>query len=305
MMKRRFILFIPAVCFALIGYGQQLKIASYNVRNQNSNDAKQGNGWEQRLPAICNLVQYHNFDIWGAQEVLHGQLEDLLGCLSDYTYVGVGRDDGKTKGEYAPIFWKKDKFELLESGHFWLSEETTYPNKGWDAALPRICTWGHFKEKETGTVFWFFNLHMDHRGVVAREKSAALVLEKIRAMASSDPVVLTGDFNVDQTHANYAVIHDSGLLVDAYEVAALRYAPTGTFNNFDINLKTNSRIDHIFLSPTIQVERYGLLTDFYFSTTEVPADSVKSANFPDEVSLIKHRARLPSDHNPVVVTVNF
>lgn len=304
-MIRRFILFIPAVCFAFIGYGQQLKIASYNVRNQNSNDAKQGNGWEQRLPAICDIVQYHDFDIWGAQEVLHGQLEDLLGCLSDYTYVGVGRDDGKTKGEYAPIFWKKDKFDLLESGHFWLSEETTYPNKGWDAALPRICTWGHFKEKETGTAFWFFNLHMDHRGVVAREKSAALVLEKIRAMAKSEPVVLTGDFNVDQTHANYAVIHDSGILVDAYEAAALRYAPTGTFNNFDINLKTNSRIDHIFLSPTIQVERYGLLTDFYFSTNDTPADSIKSANFPNEVSLIKHRARLPSDHNPVVVTVKF
>jgi len=288
-----------------MGHSQQLKIASYNVRYQNSNDAKEGNGWERRLPAICNLVQYHDFDIWGAQEVLYGQLGDLLGCLSDYTYVGVGRDDGKTKGEYAPIFWKKDKFDLLDSGHFWLAEDPTYPNKGWDAALPRICTWGHFREKEEGTLFWFFNLHMDHRGVVAREKSAALVLEKIREMTHSEAVILTGDFNVDQTHANYSVIQSSGILVDAYETAALRYAPTGTFNNFDINLKTNSRIDHIFLSPGLRVDRYGLLTDFYFSTLDAAVDSIKSANFPDEVSLIKHRARLPSDHNPVVVTVNF
>src|SRR5690606_19450462 len=87
-MIRLLILLIPAVCFSLTSHGQQLKIASYNIRYQNSNDAKQGNGWEQRLPAICDLVQYHDFDIWGAQEVLHGQLEDLLGCLSDYTYVG-------------------------------------------------------------------------------------------------------------------------------------------------------------------------------------------------------------------------
>lgn len=304
-MRLVILLIIAGVCLASPGQGQQLKIASYNIRYENSNDAKEGNGWQQRLPVICNLVQYHDFDIWGAQEVLHGQLGDLLGCLSDYTYVGVGRDDGKTKGEYAPIFWKKDKFELLDSGHFWLAEDPTYPNKGWDAALPRICTWGRFKEKEGGKRFWFFNLHMDHRGVVAREKSAALVLEKIRAMTQSEPVILTGDFNVDQTHANYSVIQSSGILVDAYETALLRYAPTGTFNNFDINLKTNSRIDHIFLSPELRVDRYGLLTDFYFSPVDAPADSVKSANFPDEVSLIKHRARLPSDHNPVVVTVTF
>lgn len=256
------------------------------------------------MPVICDMVRYQDFDIWGAQEVLHNQLTDLLDCLTDYTYVGVGRDDGKTEGEYAPIFWKKSKFDLLDSGHFWLSEETAYPNKGWDAALPRICTWGRFREKETGTRFWFFNLHMDHRGVMARQKSAALVLEKIRELSESEPVMLTGDFNVDQTHSSYSIIQSSSLLADAYEKATLRHASTGTFNNFDINLKTESRIDHIFLSPGIRVERYGLITDFYFAP-DSRADSVKSANFPDEVSLIKHRARLPSDHYPVVIIVDL
>lgn len=303
-MKRFAVLLLSVVCCSLTVYSQQLKVATYNIRYQNSNDEQQGNGWKQRLPIVCDMVRYHDFDIWGAQEVLHDQLVDLLDCLADYTYVGVGRDDGKAKGEYAPIFWKKSKFDLLDSGHFWLSEETAYPNKGWDAALPRICTWGHFREKETGTRFWFFNLHMDHRGVVARQKSAALVLEKIRALSRSEPVMLTGDFNVDQTHTSYSVIQSSGMLDDAYEKATLRHASTGTFNNFDINLRTDSRIDHIFLSPDIRVERYGLITDFYFAA-DSRADSVKSANFPDEVSLIKHQARLPSDHYPVVIIVDL
>ncbi len=304
-MKPFIALIAVIACYCSIAHSQQLKIASYNVRYQNAADEQHGNGWQQRLPVICDMVRYHDFDIFGAQEVLHNQLGDLLACLADYTYTGVGRDDGKTAGEYAPIFWKKDKFELLDSGHFWLSEESTRPNKGWDAALPRICTWGRFKEKEAGTIFWFFNLHMDHRGVVARRKGAALVLAKIQSMCKSEPVILTGDFNVDQTHTSYSIIHSSGVLVDAYEKATFKYASTGTFNNFDINLKTDSRIDHVFLSPGIQVSRYGLITDFYFVTSDELTDSIKSANFPSELSLMRHQAKLPSDHYPVVVNIYF
>jgi|SRR5690606_19674546 len=303
-MKQFVALLVLTASIAFTTAGQQLKIATYNVRYQNGSDEQQGNGWAKRLPTVCEIVRFHDFDIWGAQEVLHNQLLDLLNGLGDYRYIGVGRDDGKTQGEYAPIFWKKDKFDLLDSGHFWLSERTDHPNKGWDASLPRICTWGHFREKGSGKKFWFFNLHMDHRGVIARQKSAELVLEKIRELSHSEPVVLTGDFNVDQTHTNYSVIQSSGILADAYEKAALRHAPTGTFNNFNINLKTSSRIDHIFLSPDIQVERYGLITDFYFAS-ESTADSVKSANFPDEVSLRKDQVRLPSDHYPVMIIANF
>ena len=138
---------------------QQLTVASYNIRNNNSNDTKQGNGWAQRGPVIANQVSFNDFEIWGAQEVLHDQLLDLLASLPQYGYIGVGRDDGQTKGEYSPIFFKKDRIELIKNGQFWLSEETDYPNKGWDAVFPRIIHGGYFKAKRTKNKFWFLNQH--------------------------------------------------------------------------------------------------------------------------------------------------
>ena len=141
---------------------QELTVATYNIRNANRGDAERGNGWERRGPWVCCLIEFHGFDIFGSQEVLDGQLHDMLAQLPDYDYIGVGRDDGKTQGEYAPIFYKKERFRLLDDGHFWLSEITDRPNKGWDAALPRICTWGHFLDLQTKRRFWFFNLFVCH-----------------------------------------------------------------------------------------------------------------------------------------------
>lgn len=304
-MKR--ILFV-LLAFVLTGIqvseAQELTVASFNVRNENSSDAADGNGWERRLPVICGLIQFNNFEIFGAQEVLHDQLLDLLDGLPGYGYVGVGRDDGKTKGEYAPIFYQKDKFKVLESGNFWLSEITDRPNKGWDAALPRICTWAEFKDLETGFKFFFFNLHMDHIGVEARKNSAKLVVKKITEMCDDKPVILTGDFNVDQHSPNYAVLTSSGLLDDAYEVTEIRYALNGTFNNFKPDRKTDSRIDHVFVSPDFKVARYGVLTDTYRTAIE-DSRAEKSGNFPKEVSLTQYVARTPSDHFPVKVVLSF
>ena len=113
-MRKLFI--VLALCGVSILNAQQLNVASYNVRNSNPNDAKAGNGWEQRCPVLTQLITFHNFDIFGAQEVKHNQLEDMLNALPQYSYIGVGRDDGKTKGEYAPIFYRKDKFKLLKIG---------------------------------------------------------------------------------------------------------------------------------------------------------------------------------------------
>ena len=153
-MRKLFI--VLALCGVSILNAQQLNVASYNVRNSNPNDAKAGNGWEQRCPVLTQLITFHDFDIFGAQEVKHNQLEDMLNALPQYSYIGVGRDDGKTKGEYAPVFYRKDKFKLLKSGNFWLSEDTSKPNKGWDAAYTRICTWGEFKDITGKFRFWFF-----------------------------------------------------------------------------------------------------------------------------------------------------
>lgn len=302
---RKISLLILFVAFGLsLSHAQTLTVASYNIRNANQSDSINGNGWHQRCPVITQLVSFYDFDIWGAQEVLNRQLNDLLAGLPQYTSVGVGRDDGKTKGEYAPIFYKKDKITLLKSGDFWLSEQTDHPNKGWDAALPRICSWGYFKDKKSGLKFWFFNLHMDHVGVVARSESSKLVLKKIQEMCGKEPVILTGDFNVDQTHEGYDILTASPLLTDSYERATVRYALNGTFNSFDPNLMTDSRIDHMFVSPAFDVLKYGVLTDTYRGKTNNTA-SIKGKDAPQEISFQQYEARTPSDHFPIMAVLKY
>lgn len=283
---------------------QNLTVATYNIRNENAGDAKAGNGWEARYPWICSLIEFEGIDIFGAQEVLDDQLNDMLEALPEYGYAGAGRDDGKKKGEYAPIFYLKDRFKVLDSGWFWLSETPDIPSRGWDAALPRICTWVHFKDRETGRKLWFFNLHMDHIGVRARAEGAALVVERIKEWCGkNETVFLTGDFNVDQKNEIYATFTGSGVLEDSFITAEKKYAPTGTVNGFDPDAMTDSRIDHIFVSPGINVRNYGVLTETYRS--ETGGDSYKSGNFPEEISLHKYRARTPSDHFPVIIKVQL
>ncbi len=304
-MKKHVFLFLIAFCFVSVLYAQNLTVASYNIRNENQGDVDKGNGWKQRCPVIAQLILFHDFDIFGAQEVLYGQLTDMLGQLPGYAYIGVGRNDGLNGGEFSPIFYKENKFKLLQSGHFWLSETQDEPNVGWDAALPRICTWGKFKLKDDGNTFWFFNLHLDHKGVKARLESSKLVIQKIKTICGNDPVILTGDFNVDQTSEGYKILSSSEILSDSYELAGIRYALNGTANAFNPNLKTNSRIDHIFVSKDFQVVRYGVLTDSYRSEVSNSAEEVKSGNFPKELTLHQYDIRLPSDHYPVQVDVKF
>lgn len=305
MKKALFLIILSALYCTTFINAQKLTVASYNIRNDNKSDAERGDGWQQRCPVVCDLVRFHDFQIFGMQEARNSQINEMLALLPEYDYIGVGRDDGAKKGEYSPIFYKKDQFELLRAGDFWLSETPgVIGSKGWDAALPRICTWGEFKDKNTGFTFWFFNLHMDHRGKEARRQSAKLVLDKIKEMCGDSPVILTGDFNVDQTHESYKLLANSDILKDSYENAAIRYATTGTFNSFNPNLKTDSRIDHIFVSHPIKVERYGVLTDTYRSVIG-DGEKVDARDFPEEVSLQKYRARVPSDHFPVKVILAY
>ena len=285
---------------------QELTVATYNIRNANRGDAERGNGWERRGPWVCRLIEFHGFDIFGSQEVLDGQLHDMLAQLPDYDYIGVGRDDGKTQGEYAPIFYKKERFRLLDDGHFWLSEITDRPNKGWDAALPRICTWGHFLDLQTKRRFWFFNLHMDHIGKKARVESAYLVQDKMKELGKGKelPAILTGDFNVDQTHQSYDAFVSKGVLCDSYEKCDFRYATNGTFNDFDPDSFTESRIDHVFVSPVFKVKRYGVLTDTYRSIRG-NGGKKDATDCPEEIDIKAYQARTPSDHFPVKVELVF
>lgn len=284
---------------------ETMVVATFNIRNANGGDSISGNGWGQRYPYIAQMVQFHGFEIFGTQEGKYHQLQDLKAAMPGYDYIGVGRDDGKQAGEFSAIFYKTDRFEVLEHGDFWLSPETDHPNKGWDAALPRICTWGKFKEKNSGFEFIYFNLHMDHIGVQARSESAKLILQKVKEQPSHIPVILSGDFNVDQTNESYALLNNSGVMHDAYEMADLRYAPNGTFNGFHPDRMTTSRIDHIFLSDDFQVLKYGILTDTYRTPVKESAEKEKNGNFPKEVSMQKYEARMPSDHFPVMIVVEF
>lgn len=284
---------------------ETMVVATFNIRNANAGDSTNGNGWGQRYPYIAQLVQFHGFEIFGTQEGKYPQLQDLKAAMPGYDYIGIGRDDGKQAGEFSAIFYRTDRFEVLDHGDFWLSTDTSYPNKGWDAALPRICTWGKFKDKRSGFEFIYFNLHMDHVGVQARAESAKLILQKVKEQPAHIPVILSGDFNVDQNSESYALLNNSGVMRDAYEMARFRYAPNGTFNGFHPDRFTTSRIDHIFLSDDFTVLKYGVLTDSYRTPVAESNIEEKNGNFPKEVSMQKYEARMPSDHFPVMIQVEF
>ena len=283
-MKLRNLLFIvlAAIVFCNCQSYQptSLTVASYNLRNANGSDSARGDGWGQRYPVIAQIVQYHDFDIFGTQECFLHQLKDMKEALPGYDYIGVGRDDGKDKGEHSAIFYRTDKFDIVEKGHF--------------------------KCKDTGFEFLFFNLHMDHIGKKARVESAFLVQEKMKELGRGKnlPAILTGDFNVDQTHQSYDAFVSKGVLCDSYEKCDYRYALNGTFNNFDPNSFTESRIDHIFVSPSFHVKRYGVLTDTYRSVREnSKKEDVRDC--PEEITIKAYEARTPSDHFPVKVELVF
>jgi endonuclease/exonuclease/phosphatase family metal-dependent hydrolase len=291
----------------LVGFNpllaQQLRVASYNLRYDNPGDSL--DNWKYRKDVMGKQILFHDFDIIGTQEGLHHQLNDLMDRLPNYDYIGVGRDDGKIEGEHSAIFYKTDMFELKDNGDFWLSEDTSQPNKGWDAVLPRICSWGKFQEKTSGLIFYLFNVHFDHVGTRARKESAKLILDKIKMIAGDSPTLLTGDFNVDQNSDSYLVINNSDILTDAYDKALLRYGPEGTFNGFKINAHSESRIDHIFVTDDFGVLKHGVLTDTYQTSEAELEELVNSGTYPQEIILYLNQARLPSDHYPILSVIEY
>jgi len=255
---------------------QDLNIASYNIRYNNPGDSL--DAWPHRKDLLRNMVRFYDFDVFGVQEALAGQIKDLSE-MDNYSYVGVGRDDGKTKGEYAAIFYKKDRLNLISSGTFWLSAtDTEHPNKGWDAVLPRICTWASFQDKKTGLQFYHFNTHFDHVGVEARRESSKLIMRKMKEIAGTSAVMLTGDFNVSQENESYHLFNNSGFLKDAFDTASIKLSNSGTFNGFK-STPTLDRIDHVFLSKAFIARRYGVLTNSFMG-------------------------HFPSDHFPVMVVIS-
>lgn len=255
---------------------------TFNIRYDNPDD--QENNWKFRKDRVATFIQQEKLDIVGMQEVLHNQLEDLKTRLPEYAEVGIGREDGKQQGEYAPIFYRKDRFKLLDSNTFWLSQ---YPDSvgfiGWDGACTRIATWAKLEEKSTGKIFLAVNTHMDHVGVEARRKGALLIIERIQEIVGKRPAVLTGDFNVnDKSEAYQTLTTNDFVLKDAYKTADVKEGVSYTFHDFEkVPMNEREKIDFIFVTPQIKVTR-----------SWIPKEN------PDGKGVL-------SDHNPQLATLQF
>ena len=239
-------------------YSQPHSIISYNIRYDNDWDIE--NSWKIRRNKVSQILVQYSPSIIGIQEGLLNQVQYIDSSLIDYDYVGVGRDDGKKKGEFCAIYFDSTRYVLLKNSTFWLSETPDTISVGWDAALERICTYGLFKDRITKKEFWVFNTHFDHIGVVAREKSSELILKRIdKINRQSLPVILMGDFN--STPNSPPVKELKTELSDALKISLEKLqGPRGTFNGFNEDLPIEKRIDYIF-TKDLKVISYTHIND--------------------------------------------
>jgi len=217
---------------------------SYNIRYDNIWDVE--NSWTIRKDKVRQILVQYAPSIIGIQEGLLNQVQYLDSCLTNYEYIGVGRDDGKELGEFCAIYFDTTRYAVLNHSTFWLSETPDTISVGWDAALERICTYGLFKDRKTAEEFWVFNTHFDHMGARAREQSSGLILKMIKKInRRSLPIILMGDFNSIPNSPPVNKIKTE--LSDALEIALEELqGPMGTFNGFDADLPIEKRIDYIF-----------------------------------------------------------
>jgi len=239
-------------------YSQPHSIISYNIRYDNNWDIE--NSWKIRRNKISQILVQYSPSIIGIQEGLINQVQYIDSSLIDYDYVGVGRDDGKKKGEFCAIYFDTTRYVLLKNSTFWLSETPDTISVGWDAALERICTYGLFKDRITKEEFLVFNTHFDHIGVVAREKSSELILKRINKINhQSLPVILMGDFNSIPNSSPVKEIKTE--LSDALQISLEKLqGPRGTFNGFNEDLPIEKRIDYIFTND-LKVLSYTHIND--------------------------------------------
>lgn len=252
--------------------------ATYNLRLNTPADGP--NAWPLRKDAVKALLLRHQVDLLATQEALYDQVQDLA-TLPGFDWVGVGRDDGQHGGEHAALFFRRDRFERLDQGDFWLSETPDRPGKGWDArCCNRIASWVRLRDRPTGREFVAFSVHFDHEGVIARRESAHLMLRRMQQIAGPLPLLCLGDFNATPESEPIRIM--AAALRDARQVSATPpVGPVGTFNDFKPDAPLLDRIDYVWLGPGWQVQRYAALAD----TT---ADG-----------------RYPSDHLPVLVRLHL
>lgn len=259
-----------------------LTVMSFNIRYGTANDGE--DRWELRKDLLFGVVRDASADLVGLQEALDGQIQELLTTLPQYGVVGVGRDDGRTRGEYAAILYRRDRFRVSDAGTFWFSDTPeVVASKSWGNTITRICTWARFIDRE-GRAFWHYNVHLDHQSQPSRERSAGLLAERIAARrVLTEPAIVTGDFNVGE--ANPAILRltapqngAAALFIDTFRARHPDEKTAGTFSGFKFGVTTGDKIDYVLVPPGTEV---------------LEAAIVRTSR----------NDRYPSDHFPVVARV--
>ena len=254
---------------------QTMKVMTYNIRLDLLSDGP--NKWDNRKESMADLINYYAPEIFGIQEGLPHQVAYLNNELKTYNYIGCGREDGKNKGEYSALFYDSTKYTVSHDTTIWLNETGKIGKRGWDAACPRICTYGLFENKANHMKVWVFNTHFDHKGVLARQESARLILSTIKKANSENlPVILSGDFNL--TPDTDPILTIKAKMDDTYDVSKKApYGPKGTFSGFDSEKVLNDKIDYIFVNG-FEVESVRHIddrrNDNYFVSDHLPVFSV-------------------------------
>lgn len=255
---------------------QSITVMSYNVYIKGTGEKSP----ENRTPLVAENIRKYDPDSFGLQEADEGWMERLPALMTDYAYVGIGRNSDKGGGEASPVFYKKDKFDLLDSGTFWLSKTPEKASKGWDAMFKRICTYAVLKDKETGFTYAHFNAHFDHLGVIARLESVAVIAEKIKQIAPDIPVVFSGDLNDYEGADMYARVLESGLKDTKY-LAKNVSGGNVTYHGYSELVEKEAPIDFIFTNAfASNVESYAVVSE-------------------------KINGIYASDHHPVVATMTM
>lgn len=232
---------------------------SFNIRYENLEDGE--HIWQNRKGAVVEMLNTVRPDVFGVQEALVSQVDYLDSAMVDYSFVGVGRDDGVCAGEYAAIYYRTDMFDVVADGHFWLSETPNVPGLGWDAVCTRIATWAKLKIKASGKEFLVMNTHFDHVGLAARNNSGLLILNKIEELGGDVPAVLMGDFNSVVTDEALKPILAS--MTEVYAAVEDKDATSDTFIGFSPKNVKGQIIDHIFCNAGFKPTYYKIITDTY------------------------------------------
>jgi endonuclease/exonuclease/phosphatase family metal-dependent hydrolase len=247
-----------------------LRIMSYNIRFDTEGDGL--NTWALRADMVAETIGLYAPDIFGVQEAYARQIEGIRNVLPQYNAFGKGRDNGA--GERSSLFYRTDLFDLLDQNTLWLSETPEISSKSWGAMFNRVVTWGCFRRKEDGLVFYVFNTHFDHKSANARKESAKLLLKFVHEIGGNHPCIMMGDFNSTPQSEPYAILC-SGFR-DSYSLSkSIPAGPAGTIMGFDGVANPGRCIDYIFVKNDIDVMRYAVLSDNW-------------------------NGRSPSDHRPVL-----